>query len=181
MQPTAPANDGQSQPTKKKKKKKKKPAQTKSAEAQTEPEETEPVDPSLAIPFGVSGPPPLTIEVVPPTEEPPPVEAPSPSEAPAPAEPPPPETVAAEPAAAVQAAPSTPGDSQSSTLEGVIPILAGLLALAAILLGLAAVPPRSGPLAVASFLAARRLELGLIGAAFLASAGIGLVIALVSP
>jgi hypothetical protein len=68
---------------------------------------------------------------------------------------------------------------ESNTLTGALPILAGLLALAAILLGLAAMPGRVTN-GVANVLSARRLELCLIGAAVLASAAIGLVLTLLA-
>lgn len=103
-----------------------------------------------------------------------------------------PDTVEAPPSAAVQtiepepaAQASPPAALQpagsSSSLAGAAPVLLGLLGLAVLLLGVAALPPwtvRSA--AVAGLLATRRLEIGLIGAAVLASAAIGLVIAIVA-
>jgi hypothetical protein len=71
--------------------------------------------------------------------------------------------------------------SGSSSLRGAAPVLVGLLALAVVLLSLAAVPPwtfRSPT--VAGLLTQRRLEIGLIGTAVLASAAIGLVVAVIA-
>ncbi|MCC6222620.1 MAG: hypothetical protein IT201_03905 [Thermoleophilia bacterium] len=88
-----------------------------------------------------------------------------------------------EPEPAAQASPSAalqPAGNPSS-LAGAAPVLLGLFGLAVLLLGVAAIPPWSvRSSAVAGLLAARRLELGLIGAAVLASAAIGLVVAILA-
>jgi hypothetical protein len=89
----------------------------------------------------------------------------------------PPQTVDAEAAAQTVAAPFAEPAS-SPALQEAGPVLLGLLGLSVLLLGLAALPPTTvrstvlGPL-----LAQRRLEIGLIGTAVLASAAIGLAIA----
>jgi hypothetical protein len=162
----APAIDDEPTPPKKKTKKKKKPAPKPAEEAPAEEQEasgavaaTDIHDPPL-VSFGAE-----------------PVEEPLPEEEPAAVADPAPETVAPEPTAEIQAAPAPalPLD-EPNALSGAFPILAGLLALAAILLGLAAMPGRITTNAVASVLTARRLELCLIGAAVLASAAIGLVL-----
>jgi len=65
----------------------------------------------------------------------------------------------------------------SSDLAGAAPLLLGLLGLAIVLLGLAALPPwtmRTSSLS--GLIATRRLEIGLVGTAVLASAAIGLLI-----
>jgi hypothetical protein len=86
-----------------------------------------------------------------------------------------------EPAAEASPALAPQASEGSSSLSGAAPVLLGLLGLAILLLGVAALPPwtiRSA--AFAGLLATRRLEIGLIGAAVLASAAIGLAIAVVA-
>ncbi len=79
------------------------------------------------------------------------------------------------------AAPAAFAASDDSTLSGAAPLLLGLLGLAIVLLGLAALPPwtlrRSS---VSAMVAHRRLEIGLVGTAVLASAAIGLLITTVA-
>jgi hypothetical protein len=78
--------------------------------------------------------------------------------------------------------PSSAPSSSHSLLSGAGVMLFGLLALALVILGIAAVPRRSG--ATSGFTAVvghHRLEISLIGTAVLACALIGLVIALLSP
>lgn len=89
-----------------------------------------------------------------------------------------PETPEAAPTAVVQAAAFSEG-SESSSLPGATPLLASLLALSIVLLGLAVVPPwRIRAAALAGLVAGRRFELGLVGAAVLASAIVGLLVVL---
>lgn len=101
-------------------------------------------------------------------------------------QPEPAETVTPEPAGAeVSATPVaqvTPagGVSEDSSLQVAAPILLGLFGLAVVLLGLAAVPPWHVHGSLGGLLLRRRLELGLIGTAVLASAAIGLIVALVA-
>lgn len=68
-------------------------------------------------------------------------------------------------------------EKESSALPGAAPVLLGLLALSIVLLGLAAVPPwRIRADALAGLVSGRRLELGLVGAAVLACAVVGLLV-----
>lgn len=90
-------------------------------------------------------------------------------------------TIEPEPAAQASAPPIAQTSGGSSSLSNAAPVLLGLLGLAVLLLGAAAIPPgtvRSNTFA--ELLATRRLEIGLIGAAVLASAAIGLLIAIVA-
>jgi hypothetical protein len=95
-----------------------------------------------------------------------------------------PETVTPEPAAAeIEAAPPAPaaaGTSDDTSLDGAAPILLGLFGLSVVLLGLAALPPWSAHTVLGGLLIRRRLELGLLGTAVLASAAIGLLIAVLA-
>jgi hypothetical protein len=95
-----------------------------------------------------------------------------------------PETVAAEPAVAEVAEPESTaaavvpgGSSTDSGLSGAAPILIGLLGISVLLLGMAAIPPAHAHGSLGTLLVRRRFELGLLGTAVLASAAIGLVIA----
>jgi hypothetical protein len=86
------------------------------------------------------------------------------------------EAVSETPEADAQAAP--PADPGGSLLSRAAPILLGLLGVAIVLLGLAALPPARRRASTLSVLVAeRRIEIGLIGGAALASAAIGLVVA----
>jgi hypothetical protein len=86
-----------------------------------------------------------------------------------------------EPAAQASSSPGPQAVDHSSSLSGAAPVLLGLLGLAILLLGAAALPPWTiRSTAFAGLLATRRLEIGLIGAAVLASAAIGLAIAVVA-
>ena len=90
-------------------------------------------------------------------------------------------TIEPEPAAQASAPPLAQAAGGSSSLSNAAPVLLGLLGLAVLLLGVAAIPPwtvRSNTFG--ELLATRRLEIGLIGAAVLASAAIGLVVAIVA-
>ena len=89
-----------------------------------------------------------------------------------------PEPIVVEAASQEVAAPFSEPPSGVSSLAGAGPILLGLLGLAVLLLGVAALPPWSirSP-ALAGLLVQRRLEIGLVGTAVLASAAIGLAIA----
>ena len=60
------------------------------------------------------------------------------------------------------------------------PILVGLLFLAIVLLGLAAMPSRSVSGGFTALVDQRRLEIALIGTTVLAAAAIGLLVALIS-
>jgi hypothetical protein len=69
--------------------------------------------------------------------------------------------------------------AESSPLTNAAPVLLGLLGLSILLLGAAALPPWTvRSTALAGLLAHRRLEIGLVGTAVLASAAIGLAIAI---
>jgi hypothetical protein len=122
-----------------------------------------------ALPDGASLPPPPEVPVVEPEPEPAAAEEPA--------------TVDVEPvASALPRSPSatlveTPG---GSTLGTATPILVGLLILAVVLLGLAAIPPNSLRGDLGATIVQRRLELGLIGTAVLASAAIGLLLAVLA-
>ena len=70
------------------------------------------------------------------------------------------------------------GSSGDSRLNGAAPILIGLLGLAVLLLGVAAIPPYHAHGALGVMLVRRRFELGMLGTAVLVSASIGLVIAM---
>ena len=72
------------------------------------------------------------------------------------------------------------GTPEEAALGDASPILIGLLALAVLLLGAAALPASAVRGNLAYVLVQRRLELGLIGVAVLASAAIGLGIALLA-
>ena len=89
-----------------------------------------------------------------------------------------PEPIVVEAASQEVAAPFSEPAPGASSLAGAGPILLGLLGLAVLLLGVAALPPWSirSP-ALAGLLVHRRLEIGLVGTAVLASAAIGLAIA----
>jgi hypothetical protein len=77
--------------------------------------------------------------------------------------------------------PSSASSSSHSLLSGAGVMLFGLLALALVILGIAAVPRRSGTTSgFTAVVGHHRLEIGLIGTAVLACALIGLVIAVVS-
>jgi hypothetical protein len=88
------------------------------------------------------------------------------------------ETTALQPVAAVSS--TLPSSSSDSLLRSAGPILVGLLVIAVVLLGLAAIPPSSTGSGLASLVEHRRLELSLIGMAVLAAAVIGLIVALLS-
>jgi hypothetical protein len=119
-----------------------------------------------ALPEGVALPPPLEVPIAEP--EPEPAEEPTLE----------PEPVASTLQPRIAAPLSDPG--AGSTLGSATPILVGLLILAVVLLGLAAIPPHSLRGEFGATLVHRRLELGLIGTAVLASAAIGLVLAVLS-
>lgn len=85
-------------------------------------------------------------------------------------------TAPATPVGSSQAAPA--GASSASLLTRAAPVLLGLLGVAIVLLGLAALPPaRRRASALSVLVAERRVEIGLVGGAALASAAIGLVVA----
>jgi hypothetical protein len=89
---------------------------------------------------------------------------------------------AATPAVETSSAPAAvAGPASDSSSRGVAtPVLLGLLALAILLLGLAALPSSTIREAhLAAVVAHRRLEIGLLGTAVLASAAIGLLVIVV--
>ena len=87
----------------------------------------------------------------------------------------------AEPLATSAAALTLAASKGNTSLSGAAPLLLGLLGLAIILLGLAALPPWTMRTSqFSALIATRRLEIGLVGTAVLASAAIGLLITIVA-
>jgi hypothetical protein len=126
----------------------------------------------LGAPFVIAMPSPA--QAAPAQSEPSPAETEPPPE---PAVADPVETTALEPVAAARTLAASPSDS---LLRSAGPILIGLLILAVVLLGLAAIPPSSNGGGIASLVEHRRMELSLIGMTVLAAAIIGLIVALLS-